>query len=51
MPMNFLGTINIPGGKCIGLKPGRINGGGGGGGTPGPNPGGGIPNGGVNVGG
>lgn len=43
--------LNIPGGKCIGLKPGRKNGGGGGGGTPGANPGGGIPKGAVKAGG
>lgn len=48
----FSNKFIVPGGKCIGLNPGRKNGGGGGGGgTPGPKPGGGIPKGGVKVGG
>lgn len=48
----LLKQLSVPGGKCIGLNPGRKNGGGGGGGgTPGPKPGGGIPKGGVKVGG
>lgn len=47
-----LKQLSVPGGKCIGLNPGRKNGGGGGGGgTPGPKPGGGMPKGGVKVGG
>lgn len=47
----LLKQFSVPGGKCIGLNPGRKNGGGGGGGTPGPKPGGGIPRGGVKAGG
>jgi hypothetical protein len=49
---SLLKLLSVPGGRCIGLNPGRKNGGGGGGGgTPGPKPGGGIPKGGVKVGG
>ena len=48
----LLEQLTVPGGRCIGLNPGRKNGGGGGGGgTPGPKPGGGMPKGGVKVGG